>query len=163
MIKSSASVGSVHHGSGHYSDDRQRWWDDEDRRWHNLSEETETLEIVIEDVSERSWLASLVATLGSQFGGRYYRFVGVIRAGHPHPVDRVESGTFACPRTVGRDIPPQEQWAFGMTRELNGLRKQLIDEGWFELGHGPQPWSYTYFRPCLASATPPPPTADPGK
>jgi hypothetical protein len=144
----------VHHGHGHYSDDRQQWWDDEERRWRELSDETETLEIVLEDVSARSWPASVLATLESQFGSRSYRFVGLVRAGDPHCVDRVESGTFACPRTVGAELPPQERWAFGMTSELDELRRRLTHEGWVPLGRGKQPWSYTYFRPRLVPTSP---------
>ena len=36
-----------------------------------------------------------------------------------------------------------------MTKALQELREELIDEGWLPKGHGDKPWSYRYYRPCI--------------
>jgi len=154
MTSSATRSGNDHHGHGHYSDDQRWWWNESEHRWHRLSDETETLEIVLEDVGDRSWINGVLSTLGPQSGSRYYRFVGLIRAGDPQPTARVESGTFSSPGPVPAELPPSEQWAYGMSDELDQLRKRLAADGWVPLGRGSRPWSYTYFRPRLESAAP---------
>ena len=138
-----------HHGHGHYSDDQRWWWDESEQHWHRLSDETETLEIVLEDVGDRSWVNGVLSTLGSQSGSRFYRFVGLIRAGDPQPTACVESGSFLSPGPILAELPPSEQWTYGMTDELDQLRKRLAADGWVPLGRGIHPWSYSYFRPRL--------------
>lgn len=134
MFQSNVRTEADHHGRGRYSYDHQRWWNQDEQRWHQLSDETETLEIVLEDVSDGSWISSILLTLGSQFGSRCYRFVGLVRAGDPRPIDRVVSGTFPAPRGILAYLPPTEQWAFGMARELRELRDRLAADGWVPSG-----------------------------
>ena len=149
MSTSAAKTGSDHHGPGHYSDDYCWWWDEADQHWHRLSDETETLEIVLEELGDRSWVDGVLTTLDSGSGAGSCRFVGLVRAGGPHPIDRVDGGTFTPPAVIDGGVPPVEMWPFGMTQELDVLRERLAADGWVPLGHGNRSWSSTYFRPRL--------------
>lgn len=153
MSSSAARAGNDHHGHGHYSDDQRWWWDESDQHWHRLSDATETLEIVLEEVGDRSWIDGVLTTIDAKSGCSCC-FVGLVRAGGPHVIDRVDSGTFAPPVAINGDLPPPEHWTFGMMRELDGLRERLAADGWVPLGRGRQPWSYTYFRPRLEPGVP---------
>ena len=64
-------------GTGQYSQDRERWWDDRQQRWFPTGPAADTLEIELEDYAGTSWLTSVLTTLGSQFGTGTYRFIGV--------------------------------------------------------------------------------------
>ena len=137
-------------GRGHYSEDGGSWWDDSSRRWFPLTDAQDTLEIELEDAGGTSPLASLLATLGSQFGNAYHRFVG--RAHSPDsrwPTYAIVGKTFPAPRAFLADLPPQDQWAQGMTQALNELREELLSQGWRPVGKGTHPWSFTYVRPGL--------------
>jgi hypothetical protein len=65
------------------------------------------LHIELEDLAGTSWWTSALATLASQSGIAYLRFVGLVD-GHR----RYRSATFPAPRTLGT-LPPQEASALG--------------------------------------------------
>jgi hypothetical protein len=100
-----------------------------------------TLQIKLEDVGGTSWWAGVIATLTSQSGNAYMRFVGSTNGDR-----RYKGSTFASPRTLGT-LPPQEEWAPGMTQSLEELRRELEDGGWVQVGRGAEPWAYRYQRP----------------
>jgi hypothetical protein len=66
-----------------------------------------TLQIELEDMAGASRWAGVLATLASQSGNAYMRFVGRVN-GHRH----YKGATFPAPRTLGT-LPPQEAWAPG--------------------------------------------------
>ena len=100
-----------------------------------------TLQIKLEDVGGTSWWASVITTLTSQSGNTYMRFVGSTNGDH-----RYKGYAFPSPRTVGT-LPPQEEWAPGMTQSLEELCRELEDDGWVQVGRGAEPWAYQYQRP----------------
>jgi len=100
----------------------------------------EILKIELEDAGATSWWSSLLATLGSQSGSAYLRFVG--RVGRR---DCYTGASFAVPRTVG-EVPPQEEWAPGMTESLNELRSEIEADGWTCISAGTVPWALSYRR-----------------
>lgn len=106
-----------------------------------------TLQIELEDPAGTSWWAGALATLASQSGNAYLRFVGRVD-GHR----RYKGATFPAPTTLGT-LPPQEAWAPGMTRSLQDLRREIEHDGWVEAGRGSEPWAFRYERP--ASRAPP--------
>jgi hypothetical protein len=60
-----------------------------------------TLQIELEDMAGTSWWAGVLATLASQSGNAYLRFVGYLD-GHR----RYKAATFPAPRTLGHAAPP---------------------------------------------------------
>ena len=139
-------------GRGHYSADRRRWWDDSEQQWLDLDSSQDTAEITLEDSGGESWISSILTTLGAQDGNGYYRFVAVAKSADTRwPVYRIPGDTFPAVRGFLADIPPEEQWAPGMTRSLLNLNAELMAEGWLPVGHGEQPWATRYRRPCVAS------------
>ena len=100
-----------------------------------------TLQIKLEDVGGTSWWASVITTLTSQSGSTYLRFVGSTNGDR-----RYKGYAFPSPRTLGT-LPPQEEWAPGMTQSLEELCRELEDDGWVQVGRGAEPWAYTYQRP----------------
>lgn len=109
-------------------------------RTENPADVTEVLRVELEEVGQRHWWAAMLATLSSQSGSAYMRFVGVVD-GAP----RYVGDSFPVPRTWGT-IPPQESWAPGMSDSLAGLRSQLAHDGWSVVQRGEHPWSFTYQR-----------------
>ncbi|MDV8070621.1 hypothetical protein R4P64_29220 [Rhodococcus sp. IEGM 1366] len=103
-----------------------------------MSAEPETLRVELEEVGARHWWASLLATLASQSGNAYMRFVGVVDGR-----SRYVSSTFPVSRTLGT-VAPQEAWAPEMTASLAELRRSIEDDGWHLSGRGRQPWSLIY-------------------
>lgn len=101
---------------------------------------TETLTVVLENVGGTSWWAGLLTILASQSGSTQQRFVGQVDG-----ETRYKSSTFpvAGPTT---SIPPQEQWAPGLTAALDELRDDLARDGWEQQTQGSQPWSLTFRR-----------------
>jgi hypothetical protein len=91
-------------GRGHYSEDGRSFWDEASRRWLPLTDAQDTLEIELEDAGGASPLASLLATLGSQFGtpttGSSVVRTAQILAGPPTP----SSGRPSRPRGHSRPI-----------------------------------------------------------
>jgi hypothetical protein len=109
------------------------------------SQQRQTLEIVLEDAGARSWLAALLATLASQHGNAFMRFVAQSdRADGVAPRVVAKGGTFARPRSVPDDVPPDESYCPGMTATLDDLRARLEKDGWQPSGRGAHPWSYRY-------------------
>jgi hypothetical protein len=100
----------------------------------------ETLQIELEDLAGASLLAGVTATLMSQSGNAYLRFVGRVD-GHR----RYKSATFPAPRTLGT-LAPEEAWAPGMTDSLEDLRREIAGDGWVEVGRGTEPWAFEYER-----------------
>ena len=137
-------------GRGNYSEDKRWWWDEAVGRWFPVTDERDTLEIELEDAGGTSAVASLVTTLGSQFGNAYYRFIGRAHSPDPRwPTYSIRRKTFPAPPAFLANLPPQEQWAEGMTQALNELREELVAQGWQPVGRGAQPWSFAYVRPGL--------------
>jgi hypothetical protein len=135
---------------GHYSEDGRSWWDEGSGRWFPLTDDQDTLEIELEDVGGTSMVASLLTTLGSQFGNAYYRFVGRAHSPDPRwPTYALPGRTFPAPRAFLADLPPQEEWAEGMTQALDEVREGLLAQGWQPVGLGAHPWSFIYVRPGL--------------
>ncbi len=99
-----------------------------------------TLEIELEDVGGTSWWAGIATTLTSQSGNATMRFVGTTNG-----VRRYKGSTFPLPRTFGT-LPPQEDWAPGMTRSLEELCREIQGDGWVQVGRGAEPWAYRYQR-----------------
>ena len=99
-----------------------------------------TLQIALEDVGGTSWWAGVIATLTSQSGNAYMRFVGSTNGDR-----RYTGSTFPLPRTLGT-LPPQEEWAREMTQSLEELCRELEDDGWVQVGRGAEPWAYQYQR-----------------
>jgi hypothetical protein len=99
-----------------------------------------TLQIELEDMAGVSWWAGVLATLASQSGNAYVRFVGRVD-GHR----RYKGATFPVPRTLGT-LPPQEAWAPGMTKGFQDLRREIEHDGWLEAGRGTDPWAIKYER-----------------
>jgi hypothetical protein len=99
-----------------------------------------TPQIELEDMAGTSWWAGTLATLGSQAGNAYMRFVGCID-GHR----RYKGATFPAPRTLGT-LPPEEAWAHGMTKSLQDLRREIENDGWVQAGRGTEPWAFQYER-----------------
>jgi hypothetical protein len=99
-----------------------------------------TLQIELEDVGGTSWWASILTTLTSQSGGQQLRFVGRVDGER-----RYKGSTFPSPRTLGV-LPPQEEWAPGMTESLTDLRREVEADGWVLTGEGPVPWALSYQR-----------------
>ena len=111
------------------------------------------LQIELEDVGGTSWWASLLTTLGAQWGSAALRFVGAVDGER-----RYAGSTFSAPRTLGT-LPPQEAWAPGMTEAFDELRREVEDDGWVEVGRGAQPWSLRYQRPAGHAHLPTPTSA----
>ncbi len=133
---------------GHYLPGRTVWFEDSTRRWYPVTEGTDHLEIVLEDVAGTSWWHSLLCTLASQYGNGYARFVAVATSeGERWPTHRLVSAPFPRLRSVPDDVPPEEAWTPGMTDILDDLRRRLERAGWVEDGHGELSWSYRYVRP----------------
>lgn len=116
----------------------------------NAPQQRDSLEIELEDAGSTSWLAALLATLGSQNGNAFMRFVAVAPAGVSPPRRVVmRAGPFARPRSIPDDVPPHESFCPGMTATLDDLRERLERDGWEPVGHGRHAWSYRY-APAVA-------------
>ena len=100
-----------------------------------------TLQIELEDMAGTSWWAGVLATLASQSGNAFLRFVGRIDGDR-----RYTGATFPAPRTLST-LPPQEAWAPRMTYSLQDLRREIENDGWVEAGRGAEPWALKYERP----------------
>ncbi|MEU5842645.1 hypothetical protein [Rhodococcus sp. NPDC047139] len=111
-----------------------------------MSDDTETLQVELEEVGARHWWAALLATLSSQSGNAYMRFVGVVD-GEP----RYSGPTFPVPRGWGTD-PPREKWAPGLGESLAELERQIESDGWKQVDHGSERWELTYRRPVTRPA-----------
>ncbi len=143
---------------GHYDETGTRWWDDARCRWFATTDDTDELEIELEDVGHTSMLASIVTTLTGQLGTQVYRFVGRARSGDPRwPDFIVPSGTFPVQPgqppldRLSRDDP----WGDQILGQFEQLELTLAEHGWRPAGHGPHWWSKRYTRPTLDWDTPP--------
>ena len=106
-----------------------------------------SLQVELEDAGGTRWWTGLLATVSSQYGNAYRRFVGRVDG-----QARYASSTFPLPRRWG-EIPPREQWAPEMTGALEGLRGDLEKDGWVEVGRGDQPWVLRYERPAFGASS----------
>ena len=100
----------------------------------------EKLTIVLEDIGGTSWWASVLTTLGSQYGSTQQRFVGLVDG-----KARYMSSAFPAARPVS-PTSPQEDWAPGVTAALEELQRDLSRDGWVQLSKGNDPWSLVYER-----------------
>lgn len=108
--------------------------------WLMIPPTAETLTVALEDIGTTSWWARILTILGSQYGSTQQRFVGQVNG-----KTQYKSSTFPVPGSVG-PVAPQEQWAPGMTAALEELQRDLIKDGWEQISHGREPWSFTYMR-----------------
>jgi hypothetical protein len=99
-----------------------------------------SLQVELEDTGGTRWWKGLLATVSSQYGNAYLRFVGRVDG-----QVRYASSTFPVPRSWG-EISPQEEWAPEMTGALQELRGDLEKDGWLEVGRGDEPWALRYQR-----------------
>lgn len=135
-------------GPGHYAEDGSGWFDDATQSWLPVGADEDTLEIALEDVNGAGWRVALLATLASQGGNAYSRFVGRAHSSDPRwRAYEIRSATFPRVRGLPDSMTPQEAWAPGMGAALDELRAQLESEGWRRSGHGEAPWADTYTRP----------------
>jgi len=145
-------------GRGHYSDDGSRWWDDTQQHWFRTTDDTDVLEIDVEDAGHTSMLRSIATTLTGQYGAQSYRFVGRARSGDPRWADfTVASGTFpVLPLQLPIDrIGPDDAYGDEMRARLDELEQTLVEHGRRPAGHGKRWWSKTYTRRALDWDTPP--------
>lgn len=105
-----------------------------------MPEDIETLRVELEEVGARHWWAALLATLSSQSGNAYMRFVGIVD-GKP----RYCGPTFPVPRLWGPELP-QEKWAPGLGESLTELQQRIESDGWHQVARGAQAWDLTYQR-----------------
>ena len=105
----------------------------------------ESFKIELEDISGKSWWASILTTLASQNGNTQLRFVCRVNGKRLY-----KSSFFPCPRNYDR-VPPQEAWAPGMTQSLQDLCGELEGDGWARASLGSEPWAFVYERPTTAS------------
>jgi hypothetical protein len=105
----------------------------------------ESVQIELEDISGTSRWASLLTTLGSQYGNTQLRFVCRVNGKRLY-----KSASFPCPRNYD-EVPPQEAWAPGMTQSLQDLCRELEGNGWSRASQGAEPWAFIYQRPATAS------------
>jgi hypothetical protein len=104
-----------------------------------------TLQIELEDMAGTSWWKGVLATLASQSGNAYMRFVGSVDGDR-----RYKSATFPAPRTLGT-LPPEEAWAPEMTKNLGIYVGRLrTTDGWRQAG-GPSPGRSSTNAPHPAS------------
>lgn len=98
------------------------------------------LTIALEDVGGTSWWASILSTLGSQYGNTQQRFVGQVDGKTLY-----KSPTFPVARSVNPP-PPEEAWAPGMTAALAELRRDLARDGWVQVSEDGDPPLPVYER-----------------
>ncbi|WP_241386281.1 hypothetical protein [Rhodococcus sp. CH91] len=106
-----------------------------------MPDDNETLRVELEEVGARHWWAALFATLSSQSGNAYMRFVGVVGE-----EPRYRGPTFPVPRGWGYESP-REEWVPGLHESLAELQQRIEDDGWTQVGHGTELWDLTYRRP----------------
>jgi hypothetical protein len=136
---------------GHYSDDGRSWIDDVRQGTFTLTDGADMLVVELEEAGGSTFVGSLMATLATQSGQAYYRFIGRARsADRRWPEYAVIGGTFAAPHAfLSLPIPPDEAWAPEMDARLAELRAELVAEGWILAGRGEHPWAYRYTRPWI--------------
>lgn len=145
-------------GRGHYNDDGSQWWDDTQQRWFRTTDDTDVLEIEVEDAGHTSMLRSIATTMTGQHGAQSYRFVGRARSGDPRWGEfTVTSDTFpVLPLQLPIErIGPDDAYVDEMRARLDELDRTLVDQGWRPTGQGERWWSKIYTRPCLDWDTPP--------
>jgi hypothetical protein len=100
----------------------------------------EQLTVALEDIGGTSWWASILATLGSQYGSTQQRFVGKVQG-----ETRYKSSTFPAARSF-TPSSPHEEWAPGMSAALAELKQDLARDGWVQVAGGADPKSLLYER-----------------
>ncbi len=88
--------------------------------------------------------SSAVTVLGLGAGTQQWQFVGKV---DDQPL--FTSAAFAAPYSwggipMGKTVMPQEEWAPGMSRALDDLKREIQQHGWVECTHGQQPWDLEY-------------------
>ncbi|GAA1130396.1 hypothetical protein [Arthrobacter flavus] len=98
------------------------------------------LTVALEDIGGTSWWASILTTLGSQYGTTHLRFVGQVDG-----KTRYKSSTFPAARSV-TPVSPQESWSPGMNAALAELKRDLARDGWKQVLGDQDPSSLRYER-----------------
>lgn len=125
------------------------WRDMQLERWLDATQRPATIEIVLENLAARSWVRSLLATLGSQHGTRQYRFVARENDATLGPVDHAVSGTFPVPPLqlpVDR-LHAGDAWGDEAADRLEELEQVLREQGWQPTAQGEYWWSKIFTRP----------------
>jgi hypothetical protein len=130
------------------SADGSPWRDAQLDTWLDATQPTPTLEIVLENLGARSWLRSLLLTLGSQSGTQQCRFVARENDALG-PVDHAVSGSFPV---LALQLPDKhfhagEGWGAEATERLEELEQRLRRDGWQPTGQGEHWWSKIFTRP----------------
>jgi hypothetical protein len=138
-------------GTGHYSLDGSRWWDDRHQRWYSTMAGRDSLEITVEEIGQRSLLLALFGTLSGSYGSAYFWFVGTATSDDVRwPSYRVVGDSFPVMRAQPFDeLADGGPFAHEAKQALAALQKRLTDEGWQLTGHGRHWYSYLYTRPQL--------------
>lgn len=140
------------HGTGHYSEDGLRWWDNAQRRWFVVADSVDTLHVDIEHVTSVHWPPRLGPALFTRPGAGYYRFVAQIPTDDPaDPIRRIISPAFPSPHGRPRDGEPEQRLTAAARHCLRHLSACLIESGWQPLGDAD---SRTYVRPTLIAVSP---------
>lgn len=109
----------------------------------------QALEIGLEQMGERFWLAALANTLSGAFGSGQFRFVGRVRTedGGESP-DDVIGATFPMMRFHSLDDAPQpDGWEDTARERLHELDLAIREAGWQpEEARGDHWWSLRYTR-----------------
>lgn len=104
-----------------------------------------TLTIELEDAATRKGWVSTLGLLSGMM--QMWHFVGLLG-----DEVRYDSDTFSAPYSwghlpLGRTMLPRNEWAPGMDEALEGLRAEVVADGWVLVGHGEQAWQDHYQRP----------------
>jgi hypothetical protein len=136
-------------GTGHYSEDGVRWWDNHAGQWVPVLPRADSLEIELQDCAGTAWSKSRVTTAAFPSTGTF-RFVAVAHSADVRwPIYRSFGDTFVVTTAFLADLPPGGSWPMGMRGSLLNLGNYSQAHGWISQGVGGHPWSYRYLRPCI--------------
>jgi hypothetical protein len=112
------------------------------------------LEVHLEELGRRSWVAALMSTLTGSFGTAQYRFVARPPDGAPDDAATVLGATFPVLRAQDLDdLVEPHAWLDRARARLDELEARLCAEGWSPAGTtGRHWWSRTYVRGHGAAA-----------
>jgi hypothetical protein len=107
----------------------------------------QVMEIFLEELGERSWLAALANTLGGSYGSALFRFAGRVAAAEDDR-DDVVGATFPMMRLQSLDdVAEPNAWSELARAGLEDLDATLRSAGWHpEEPRGPHWWSLRYSR-----------------
>jgi hypothetical protein len=148
--------------TGHYSTDGTSWWDDQRQRWYRTTSDSDSLEITVEEIGQRSWFRALFSTLSGSYGSALFWFVGETPGNDRRgPRYRIVGDSFPVMRMQPFDeLAAGGPFADEARNALSALHQRLTSEGWRLTGRGKHWYSHQYTRPRLDWASPPQPPPD---